>query len=364
MRFSVHDTGIGIAGEHLPALFEPFTQGEVSTSRRYGGTGLGLTISKRLVELMGGRLEVSSVVDWGSTFQFTVPLQEVDVAGDAGSSEVEDLPRIRLQRDLGRTAPLRILVAEDNRVNQKVLLRILERMGYRADLAADGLEVLEAVRRQPYDLILMDVRMPELDGVEATRRIRSEPDLQTQPRIVALTAGVMQEDRGRCLEAGMDDYVDKPVRPHDLQAVLLHAAGRLAHRQPVRARTSGTTTREDSIAEVLRDLELVADADTVAEVVSTFLETVGLQIRALREALAAGDLEAVSRAAHTLRGGGGTIGALRLAETVSRLEACCRRGDLEEAQELLASVETETDRVCAVLRGSGATGAPATPGVP
>ena len=210
LRFTVRDTGIGIAPDRLGAVFDSFSQADASTTRRYGGTGLGLAISKRLVERMGGRLGVESVEGAGSTFYFTARL----ATAEAPPKGTEAAPASRPSR------PLRILLAEDNAVNRQVALRVLERLGYRADVAADGLEALEAVGRQTYDVVLMDVRMPGLDGLEATRRLRALGSAVAQPYVIAVTADVQAEGRQRCLEAGMDAFLSKPFRPGDLAACL------------------------------------------------------------------------------------------------------------------------------------------------
>jgi len=217
LHFSVRDTGIGIPPDRMDRLFQSFSQVDASITRRYGGTGLGLAISKRLCELMGGTMWVESEVGVGSTFHFTI---QAETAPGVAPVYPQKAPQAAAQPQfdskMGERLPLHILLAEDNAVNQKLALHLLERMGYRADVAANGLEVLEALQRQPYDVILMDVQMPEMDGLEATRYIRRELEMDAPLRIIAMTAGATKEDREECLAAGMDDYISKPIRVEEL----------------------------------------------------------------------------------------------------------------------------------------------------
>ncbi|MBC8123823.1 MAG: response regulator [Gemmatimonadaceae bacterium] len=214
LRFEITDTGIGIAPETQKHLFQPFTQADSSTTRKYGGTGLGLAICKQLVELMGGELGVVSSPGQGSTFWFTARFGRIYQATQTCS-----LPDRPLAVPQDGYSNLRILLAEDNVVNQKVAMRQLAKLGYRVDVAANGLEVLEALAHIPYALVLMDCQMPELDGFAATARIRAREHAHRIP-IIAMTANAMQGDRERCLDAGMDDYLCKPVRTEDLAIVL------------------------------------------------------------------------------------------------------------------------------------------------
>lgn len=216
MSFEVKDTGIGIPEDKISRLFQPFTQVDSSTTRRYGGTGLGLAISKKLVEMMGGRIWVESELDKGSTFHFTILADATQAAGRDAEAE----PRLKTGNEIDQNRVLRILLAEDNEVNQMVMLKMLNKLGYQADLAANGLEVLHSLETKDYDLILMDVQMPEMDGFEAARSIRKLLASAKQPKIVAITAYALQGDREKCLDAGMDDYISKPVKLEELRAVL------------------------------------------------------------------------------------------------------------------------------------------------
>lgn len=213
IHFSVRDTGIGISQETGEKLFLPFSQADASTSRKYGGTGLGLAISKKLVELMGGRIWFESEEGKGSTFHFTVRANAF-----AGPSEMA-LPATTARDKFKAIRDLRILLAEDNAVNRRMAVLMLKKLGYKTDSVANGREVLQALERQSYDLILMDVQMPEMDGMDATKEIRRRWP-SGGPRILALTAHAIAGDREKCLEAGMDGYLCKPINLEDLKAVL------------------------------------------------------------------------------------------------------------------------------------------------
>ncbi|MEM7531427.1 MAG: ATP-binding protein [Chloroflexota bacterium] len=217
LHFSVQDTGIGIPQDRISRLFESFSQVDSSTTRRFGGTGLGLVISKQLCEGMGGYIWVESVEGVGSTFHFTIPTKSVTHQPAESSSKKK---KKRFDRTFAQRYPLRILLAEDNSVNQKVAVHMLGRMGYQVDVAADGKEAVDAVFRQPYNLVLMDVHMPEMDGIEATRKITHELPKDQQPTIIALTAGVLDDERANCIEAGMVDVVTKPFTVNSLSETL------------------------------------------------------------------------------------------------------------------------------------------------
>ena len=209
LHFAVKDSGIGLTPEGMGKLFQSFSQADSSTTRKYGGTGLGLVISKRLAEIMGGSMSAESEgAGKGCTFRFHIRAQAV--TAQAGATTPAGKAAIDPQ--MASRHPLRILLAEDNLVNQKLALRLLSQMGYTADVVANGALAVERVQQQPYDVVLMDVQMPEMDGLEASRRITAKWKAHERPRIVAMTANAMQGDREECLAAGMDDYVTKPIR--------------------------------------------------------------------------------------------------------------------------------------------------------
>lgn len=222
LHFAIEDTGIGIPAERLFRLFQPFSQVDATTTRRYGGTGLGLAISKQLCELMGGEMWVESELDVGTTFHFTITTMAATAAAipQIGVHTGHTNRTKPFEPNMAAEHPLRILLVEDNVVNQKVALGILKRLGYRADVAANGLEALNAIKRQSYDVVLMDIQMPEMDGVTATKRIRSYWSADEQPAIIALTANAMEQHREEYLAAGMDGYVSKPIRVAELSEAL------------------------------------------------------------------------------------------------------------------------------------------------
>jgi signal transduction histidine kinase/ActR/RegA family two-component response regulator len=212
IAFAVRDTGPGIAPEQQQRIFESFSQADASISRKFGGTGLGLAISRSLVEQMGGSLGVESEPGRGAEFRFSILAEATDQAltkpsGHAplADSRTADLPT------------LRVMVAEDNPVSRKLVLMTLKRLGYEAEASVNGVELLERMADHVYDVVFMDVQMPEMDGLEATRRICRDWPRERRPRIVAMTAAAFPEDRAHCLEAGMDDYISKPV---DLNALI------------------------------------------------------------------------------------------------------------------------------------------------
>jgi CheY-like chemotaxis protein len=237
LHFAVRDSGIGISTEGQARLFRAFSQADGSTSRRFGGTGLGLVISKQLIELMGGEIEIESRVGAGSTFRFTVPCTTGEI--QAPSEKREERPMVDAAEGRKAGAVRRVLLVEDNLVNQEVARAMLENLGFEVDAAADGRAAIEAAFKRQYDVVLMDCQMPEMDGFQATAAIRaheldpkaSQSALPRRMPIIALTANAMKGDRERCLAAGMDDYLTKPFRTEQLDEVLRRWLDPLEHPQ-------------------------------------------------------------------------------------------------------------------------------------
>jgi signal transduction histidine kinase/DNA-binding response OmpR family regulator len=252
---------------------------------------------------------------------------------------------------LGEIHPLRILLAEDTVVNQKLMLRMLARMGYQADLAANGTEVLAALERQPYDLVLMDVQMPVMDGLEAARRIRAQFPPHLQPRIVALTANAMKEDRQACQSAGMDDYLSKPIQVPELQAAILRAESRL-HARP--DRTSPTPSSLDLTG--LRALRDGGEPNIIREVFDVFRSEAPTLLQQMRQATQGGDINALRRAAHSLKGAAASLGAKSLAGLCAKIERRARTGVIEGIVELIGEAEVHTHAVLKTLAGESVWG--------
>jgi len=271
---------------------------------------------------------------------------------------------------LGRRLPLRILLAEDNTVNQKLALRLLERMGYRADVVANGLEVLEALQRQRYDVILMDVQMPEMDGLEASRAIHEGWEASQRPRIIAMTANAMQGDREECLAAGMDDYLTKPIQINVLQEAL-ERVGQWAriHRRPTSplapVKTAPLTLETEeqagpgpaldpAVLVELRQFQGEGEPDIVQELAEAFQFETPPLLQVLRQAVAEGQPEPLKRAAHNLKGSSNNLGARMMAALSVELETIGKRGTVEGAAELITRLEQEYQRVCQALASEGA----------
>jgi CheY-like chemotaxis protein/HPt (histidine-containing phosphotransfer) domain-containing protein len=501
LHFSVRDTGIGIPPAGLERLFKSFSQADASTTRQYGGTCLGLAISKRLVELMGGRMWVESALQKGSTFHFVVPFQKTETtplfplqgpqpqladlrllivddnptnrriltlqtskwgmiprSAVSGSQALEwmrqgesfdlaildmqmpemdglmlarkirELPgslmmpmvlltsmgvrtdnpvftsaafascltkpikpsqlhevlmRVvsgakpvtrksapaKLDPALAERMPLRVLLCDDNLINQKVALRLLLQMGYKADVANNGLECLKALERQPYDLIFMDVQMPEMDGLEATRQIRerqkktSEPESFKSPIIiVAMTANAMQGDREKCIAAGMDDYLAKPVRPDDIRLIVERWGSRAS--LPEIAETNEETTnlmdkdisKTETVTPAIPEQESPVDMerlldfangsqDNLRELVDLYIQQTGRQVEQLEAAAGAGNAEDVRRLAHSAAGASSTCGMTGMVPLLRELERQGYEGKLVNGPQLAREVAVEFQRI-------------------
>jgi PAS domain S-box-containing protein len=339
LRFEVTDTGIGISEDTRDQLFEAFSQADASTTRQYGGTGLGLAICKNLVELFGGQIGVRSELGVGSTFWFTAQFTAGSPAVLVKKPSPVDVVRAPT------TEPGLVLVVDDNATNRKIAVHMLETLGHRADVAASGVDAVEACARIPYDLVLMDCRMPLMDGYEATRTIRTVEGAARRTPIVAMTASAMFADRERCLAVGMDDYLSKPVR----LAELADMVDRWLHRgdmAPLEISTApgGPVLDEAVIA------ELISLGDEVmAGLVPAFVLDTHERLAGIRAAVHDGDAAGLSSQAHALRGSAGNLGGRRVATMCGRLEDAARAGLLDPAPADLVTLEAEVEQMLAAV---------------
>ena len=362
LRFDVQDTGIGIGSDAHDRLFQPFSQADGSTSRKYGGTGLGLTISKRLVELMHGEIGVDSTIGWGSTFWFTVPFA---VAARSEPELASDEPTMLPDKRAGQWPPLeaaelssapRILVVEDNPINQQVAAGWLQRLGCRTDVAANGFEALDALHRISYSAVLMDCQMPEMDGFQATAEIRRREGSARRTPIIAMTANAMNGDRERCLQAGMDDYISKPVHIEELRAALCralspaNAPASCVEPEPAAGKQHHPNGPIDR-ARLRRLLPLNRPGreHAVEELIAQFVADAPLRFIALREAAAQHDATALNETAHALRGAAEHFGALEVGALCEQLERLARTGSLGGAIELIEALEEAFGRARVAL---------------
>jgi signal transduction histidine kinase/HPt (histidine-containing phosphotransfer) domain-containing protein len=339
--FSVRDTGIGIDEEKQTTIFAPFLQADSSTARVYGGTGLGLTISARLVEMMSGKIWLESEPGKGSTFHFTTRFG-LQTAKAAGSRSLR-APAAPGPKE--RTGPaLDILLVEDNPVNRRLALHVLEKEGHKVVAAENGAAALEAIEHRRFDLVLMDVQMPRMDGIETTAAIRSrERATGEHLPIVALTAYAMAADRERCLKAGMDGYLIKPIRP----AMLLEAIGRL---QLASRGQSGPAPAEAVILDRAELLDRVdGDIKLLAEITGMFLQECGPLMASVREAMENGNADRFAYDVHTLRGMFRNLSAVAAQDAAGKLEELDLKSERGKAGTIYALLEEQVQALTAEL---------------
>jgi two-component system sensor histidine kinase/response regulator len=368
LRFTVQDTGIGLTEEQQARLFQAFEQADSSTTRRYGGTGLGLVISRRLIDLMGGRVGVDSQPGVGSLFWFEVPF----LAAENQNTDLQSGPAGDSLERLAAYHGSRILLAEDNPINQEVALELLRDVGLEADVAGDGEAALAMARTRRYDLILMDVQMPVMDGLAATHALRLLPEY-ARAHILAMTANAFDDDRDMCLAAGMNDHVPKPVDPDRLYDALLRwlpppDTPAPAPLQETKASLPSASMTDDqklaALSEVM-GVDVAAGLKSLRNKIPSYLRLLGQLAQEhqndtdrIRTVLAAGDPTEARRIAHTLKGVSGTLGLPILHEAAKELDLALREGrpaseiegQLEDLDDLLKET---TQALRAILTSQG-----------
>jgi two-component system, sensor histidine kinase and response regulator len=363
LHCSVRDTGIGFAVERQSAIFEPFAQGDASTTRRFGGTGLGLAISARLVELMGGRIWIDSESGQGATVHFTARLGAVtdapQPAPKATAGQREPTSGAAREAESPRPSPalasraLKILLAEDNPVNERLAVALLGRRGHEVTVAENGREALEALERESFDLVLMDLQMPEMGGLEAVARIRTgEAGTETHLPVIALTARAMPGDRERCLAAGMDGYLAKPIRAAELHAAIeeVLASSGTGATGPEAAGAREPQPPEPPVLDRAVLLEaLDGDEDLLRTLAGLFLDDAPSIRAALNDAVTRADAKELERAAHRLKGSAGVFRAADLAAAAAGLETMGGSGDLGGAARAVRELEPLLEHLTTLL---------------
>jgi PAS domain S-box-containing protein len=336
--FRVEDTGIGIEPGYVEHLFEEFSQGDSSLTREHGGTGLGLTITRSLVELMGGEIKYEPRKSGGSVFWFKIPLAWVERPSEP------DTPVAGRHDSLNA----RVLVAEDNKGNQMVTEVLLRKAGCEVRLVDDGAQAVKAVGEEDFDVILMDMSMPNMDGLEATRQIRALDGKAANTPIIAMTANAFADDRHKCMEAGMNDFISKPISIDGLLDRLAHWVSPAAP-IPVAENRAEPDSADGDEAElmdqqVLADLENETSRELVTEIIGIFIKETGERLADLREAGTRQDSPSVIAAAHAVKSSAVTFGALRLQAAAGRVELLGRQGKEEESIALIESVLDISDK--------------------
>ena len=356
IAFEVRDTGIGMTQAQIDRLFQAFSQADTSTTRQYGGTGLGLTISKNLAELMGGTISVASTPGAGTTFRLTAPFTVANAAAPVRSLTPGALP----QGETAVSGRNRVLLVEDNSINQQVATELLLSAGYQVDVANNGVEAVQMAEAQPYNAILMDIQMPEMDGYEATQRLR-EGTQQPNVPIIAMTAHAIAGYREQCLARGMDDYVVKPIDPDALYRVLAHWCQNGRSKPAVAPKPVAAATPIDGI-DAFAALAPLMNVDEVWKQVAQrgglllrllerFIQNSQSNDDALRSALQAGDHITVKRMVHTTKGIAGTLAAADLRTAATELEAAMEEQGTDNYDAWLARYFAEGERLRGHIAG-------------
>jgi len=358
VNFSVVDTGIGIPESKLDVIFDSFIQADLTTTKSYGGTGLGLAITKRLVDLLGGSIRVSSTVGEGSAFSFSIPVEIV-------RAEIPEQPAPP-QRTLPESDGVarNILLAEDNELNRRFAVKFLTMRGYKVTAVSNGREVLEALAKDTFDLVLMDISMPEMDGLEATMAVRAHDGSAFDPDIpiVAVTAHAVKGDEERFLETGMNAYLAKPLDLAHFEQVVRNVAASAPRSEAATGRSSGqasgpaapeTSIKQEPPFDIpLQQQRFASMQDFLPELLDLFSKNVGPSLQTLRDALDKDDLTGASKAAHTLKGMASVVCATPVQTLAGEIEDVARKGDAHGVQELLATLDEAVSQALAYLNGA------------
>jgi two-component system sensor histidine kinase EvgS len=352
--FRITDTGIGVTPEQLARLFQPFQQAEGSTTRRFGGTGLGLVISRRLAELMGGEVTMDSTPGAGTTLELVLVVPRGDVADLEPETRPEpgqgflarplpSVPQALVERSL-------VLIVDDHPTNRLVVARQLALAGYASESAEDGVRGLDAWRSGRYALVLSDVHMPEMDGYEMTRALRAEEarDGKARTPVIALTAAALKGEAERCLGAGMDEFLSKPVSIPELVACLRRwmphtapLAGDMVASAPLPQVRTDPLPLDTSVLDTLTG----GDPGECRALMDDFLAATDADLRGLQAARAAGDLAQVARQAHKIKGAARLVGAHPLGEAAAEVETAAKAGDWSQVLPHCADIETAAERL-------------------
>lgn len=355
LRVSVKDSGIGIHEEQQKHIFNAFTQADGSITRQFGGTGLGLSISNQLVRLMGGKcLEIDSTPNIGSTFFFELIFEKGEYITDQSdiSDKLEELSKQKLKSD--NETCYKILLVEDNPTNIQLSSKLLQKRGHNVIVAENGKLALEKLEKEEFDVILMDVQMPVLDGLEATKRIRESGN---DICIIALTANAMKGDRERCLDAGMNDYISKPIKKEELFEVINRlmigkTSINLAEVKPIQQEKqageidkieAGSILLESSDVFNLKDAMRLVDGDTdlLKDIISIFIETYPEQIEQIKKTIDNSNAKELRETAHALKGSVGSFGKNSTYELAYQLETLGQRGDMKDSREVFSQLVVE-----------------------
>jgi PAS domain S-box-containing protein len=335
LRFAVTDTGQGIAEQQQASIFEEFWTRSEPSGQQAEGTGLGLSISRRLVDILGGTMGFESEPGVGSRFWFDIPLVAVSPDGASPDEEIASDPETEARRVANVRISGRVLLAEDNPANQMIAQAMLARLGLHVDVVSDGREAVDAVRSRPYDLVLMDIGMPEMDGIEATRTIRAMDEPKASVPVVAVTAHVMRGERATLLAQGFDDYLAKPVDRAALVDCLQKWLKEDDDKMTLEGSREGYSDGGDSGPAIDRSVldQLLDDVgrENAGPVIDAFIEELESQAVFLNEAAAANDVTAMAQSSHRLKGSAASFGALGLGRVTAAIEQAAKAGDLRGA---------------------------------